>query len=225
MSWAQARIVSKNRVQSNMNSIHSTISFPAQCLEDYLQSPSFPRTYSEPLHMLGAKGGDVYPLRSLWSNWGAKTQDATREFGRDQGMCSKLNLECMLLRAKEGDGCAGTHWGGGRQRQVSEWPKPKVLFLPYLPLCFWICSPHLLGEPVAFSGWSQHEQMVTLSSRDVRCCHRHSMGLNHNTSVLVLVSCWSNRLKTRPSRGPNILHSVCPVLELSEISTASRTPP
>lgn len=47
--------------------------------------------------------------------------------------------------------------------------------------------------------------MGTLSSRDVRLCHWHSMGLGHNTSVLVLVSCWPNHLKTRPSRWATIL--------------------
>lgn len=49
-----------------------SISLPKFLEEDYPQSQSFPRIYSESLHILGAKGGDVYPLGSLWYNWGER---------------------------------------------------------------------------------------------------------------------------------------------------------
>lgn len=90
--------------------IAPSIFLPTFREEDYPQSQSFLRIYSEPLHILGAKGGDVHPLGSLWSSWEEKkkTQDGTREFGREKGMRSKLNWESVPLRAKEGTGCVGT---------------------------------------------------------------------------------------------------------------------
>lgn len=87
-----------------------------------------------------------------------------------------------------------TEKGGRMEGNVSLTPR-KGFLLPWYtppPPCLQGCSRLLPAEPVAYNYWSQDEHMAALFSRDVRECHWHCMGLDDSTTVLVLVSCWSD---------------------------------
>lgn len=131
MSWVQVRMLSRSRIESNMNSSHGTINFLDQVSGGgFPTEPIFPEIYSEPLHMLGAKEGDMNLLGSLWSNWGEKNTGCHQRIWQGKGDVLQAEFGMCAAQSQARLWMCWPTGSQGVQGQVLDWPKGKDSLLP-----------------------------------------------------------------------------------------------